>query len=656
MTTHPPQPIAFSRPWLGSDEEAGAAAAIASGWIVGGPRQLEFETEFARLCAATHAIAVSSWTTGAFLVLHALGIGPGDEVIVPSLTFVASVNVIRHVGATPVFADIDLATYNIDPSDVERRLTSRTRLVVPVDQIGLPSDVDRITEIVTRHGGIKIFQDAACSFASTSRGRPVGSYADICCFSLHARKIVTTGEGGMIVTSDPDFAARLRRLRHQGMSLSDFERHGANPTTFESYPEIGYNFRLTDIQAGVGLAQLKRLDEILTRRRTIADRYFEGLKKVPWLVPPHVPAGLAPNWQSFQVRVRREAPVGRNELMDLLYRRGVPTRRGVMASHLELPYKGMGRDLPNTLVAAEQGLQLPMHPGLTEEQQAYIIDCLFEIGRPAQTIRAAAAPTARHHGVAREALRVPDFIIAGAPRSGTTWLYDVLNRHPAVYMANPRSPEPKFFLRDDLYARGLEYYRRYFERAGSDQVCGEKSTNYLESSQAAERIASSLPHVKLVFVLRDPVTRAWSNYLWSRMNGLETLSFADAMEKECERERSYAPEHRYSRPFSYLSRGLYTGLLVPYVRLFGIDRILVLRFEDIISDAGTFAAEVHRFLGVAERPKDAISLGAVNPSENRDGLSLPLALRRRLEGFYTEPNQKLQALLGRSSALWAYNA
>jgi perosamine synthetase len=369
--------VAFSRPLFGREEEEAAAAAIRSGWVVGGPRLAEFEERFAALSEVAHAVGVSSWTTGAFLVLKALGIGPGDEVIVPSLTFIASVNVIIHAGATPVFADVDPLTFNIDPDDVVRKIGPRTRAILPVDQLGIPCSIDRILEVARRHGLI-VIQDAACAFGSRFRGRPVGAFAPITVFSLHARKIVTTGEGGMILTNDETLARRLRRLRHQGMSLSDFERHGALPTNFESYPEIGYNFRITDIQAAVGLCQLRRLPEMLAGRQRAAELYRAGLAAYPWLEPPFVPPEATANWQSFQIRVPAGGPLGRNELMESLYHRGVETRRGVMASHLEPPYASVRTSLPHTERAAAECLQLPMHSGLTDADVETVLAALTD--------------------------------------------------------------------------------------------------------------------------------------------------------------------------------------------------------------------------------------------------------------------------------------
>jgi perosamine synthetase len=371
-------PIAFSRPYLGEEELQGVAAVLRSGWIVGGSRLAALENRFAELCGAAEAVGVSSWTTGAFLVLHSLGIGPGDEVIVPSLTFIASVNVVRHVGATPVFVDVDPATYNVDPADVARKITARTRAILPVDQIGLPCDIDAINEIAARYR-VAVIDDAACAFGSRNRNRPVGSLAEVTIFSLHARKVVTTGEGGMIVTNDRALAERLRRLRHQGMSLSDFARHNASPTMFEEYPEIGYNFRITDIQAAIGLAQLDRLDDLLARRRAVAERYQRALARHPVFIPPHVPAELLPNWQSYQIALRPDSPVTRNAVMERLHTMGIPTRRGVMASHLELPYRAMGAVLPNTETIAATTLQLPMHPALSAVQQDRVLAALAAV-------------------------------------------------------------------------------------------------------------------------------------------------------------------------------------------------------------------------------------------------------------------------------------
>jgi hypothetical protein len=249
-------------------------------------------------------------------------------------------------------------------------------------------------------------------------------------------------------------------------------------------------------------------------------------------------------------------------------------------------------------------------------------------------------------------VRLPDFIIGGAPRSGTTWLYELLDRHPDIYMARPLKPEPKFFLVDQLYDRGLDYYAAtWFAAAGAARLAGEKSTDYLESAAAADRIARDLPQVKLVFILREPAARAYSNYVWSRMNGLETEDFATALRLEEQREKQLPERLRFARPFSYFSRGLYADLLAPYFERFARPQILVLRFEDIRDRPRDLAGRLHRFLGVDLRPGDAGGLGVVNPSE--EGLArFDDEVRRGLLARYEEANRRLAALVGPEFELW----
>jgi Sulfotransferase domain len=250
-------------------------------------------------------------------------------------------------------------------------------------------------------------------------------------------------------------------------------------------------------------------------------------------------------------------------------------------------------------------------------------------------------------------MRLPDFIIGGAPRSGTTWLYELLDRHPGVYMARPLKPEPKFFLVDHVYEKGLKFYAdTWFAAAGDARLAGEKSTDYLESAAAAARIARDLPDVKLVFILREPAERAYSNYLWSRMNGLETEDFGTALRLEAQRENELPQRLRFARPFSYFSRGLYADLLAPYLEQFSREQMLILRFEDIRVRPRELAGRLHRFLGVSPRPHDADGLGVINPSE-RTGLTLDEAVHRDLLARYAEPNCRLASLVGPDFELWA---
>jgi hypothetical protein len=249
-------------------------------------------------------------------------------------------------------------------------------------------------------------------------------------------------------------------------------------------------------------------------------------------------------------------------------------------------------------------------------------------------------------------MRLPDFLIGGAPRSGTTWLYRALDRHPAVYMAKPAKPEPKFFLVDHLYARGLEYYSRtWFEDAPPGRVAGEKSTDYLESAAAAERIARDLPNARLVFILREPVDRAYSNYRWTRMNGLETEDFETALRLEDKRE---LPERlKFTRPYSYFSRGLYADLLQPYFDRVDRDRILVLKFEDLADRPSEQLVRLQSFLGVAPRPEDADGLGIVNPSERNETDQIPAHVIEDLRERYRPSNEKLSRLLGPDFEVWS---
>jgi hypothetical protein len=248
-------------------------------------------------------------------------------------------------------------------------------------------------------------------------------------------------------------------------------------------------------------------------------------------------------------------------------------------------------------------------------------------------------------------LRLPDFLIGGAPRSGTTWLYWLLDRHPSVYMAKPVKPEPKFFLVDGIYARGLEHYATWFAGARPDQLAGEKSTDYLESAAAAARIAKDLPSAKLVFILREPVSRAYSNYLWTKMNGLETEDFETAIRIEEQRERELPERLKFARPFSYVSRGMYADMLRPYLDRFPREQILITRFEDIVNRPRELARDLQRFLGIEERPQDADDLGVINPAERSvDGI--PDGARRELAARYAEPNRELARMLGSTFQIW----
>ncbi len=279
--------IPVARPFVDKEEEDAVLQVLRSGWLSQGQRVAEFEQQFARYAGAKYAIAVSSCTTALHLALLAAGIAPGDEVLCPSLSFIATANSIRYVGATPVFVDIDPSTFNLDPARIEASVTPRTRAILLVHQIGMPAPLSEIAEIARRRNLI-VIEDAACAIGSVYNGQRIGlPHGFMACFSFHPRKILTTGEGCMVTTGDERIAARLRRLRQHAMGTSDLARHNSKSVLTETYDEVGYNYRMTDMQAAIGLVQLGRLEGFLARRRALALRYSEELGKIGWLIPPY---------------------------------------------------------------------------------------------------------------------------------------------------------------------------------------------------------------------------------------------------------------------------------------------------------------------------------------------------------------------------------
>ncbi len=367
--------VPFARPWLPGGEAEALAEVVASGWVSQGPRVEAFERAFAARVGAPHAVATTNCTTALALALHTAGVGPGDEVVVPSLSFIATANAVWHCGARPVFADVDPVTLNLDPAAAEAAVGPRTRAVMPVHQLGLPADMDAFAALGARHG-VAIVQDAACAIGAEVGGIPVGGLDSPACYSLHPRKVITTGEGGMITTHDEALAERLRRLRAHGMDLSDLARHRARAVVVEQYPERGFNARMTDLQAALGLCQLEVLDEVLAERRRLAERYTAALGGVPGLTTPRTPDGVRRTWQSYAVRIEPGAAVGRDELMARLLQDGIATRRGVMAIHLEASYAGEGGELPHTEAAARELLLLPLFPGLGDDAQDAVVASL----------------------------------------------------------------------------------------------------------------------------------------------------------------------------------------------------------------------------------------------------------------------------------------
>lgn len=370
--------IPVARPFVAEEEEAGVLAVLRSGWLTQGQRVEEFERKFADYVGSQHAIAVSSCTTALQVALWAYGIGEGDEVICPSLSFIATANAITSNRATPIFADIERDSFNIDPSAIEALITPRTRAIMVVHQIGLPANLSVIKEIADRHHLILI-EDAACAIGSEYKGLRVGSpVGNLACFSFHPRKILTTGEGGMITTNDPLLAQRLRSLRQHSMSLSDVARHQSTTISTEVYPEVGFNYRMTDLQAAIGLAQLGRLPALLARRRELASRYTQNLQHLSWIQTPRAAEEYLHNYQSYMITLRGSAAAKRNDLMQYLLSLNISTRRSVMAIHREAPYRLASSDdqLPNTSVVADTGIILPLFHQMTLDDHDRVIEAL----------------------------------------------------------------------------------------------------------------------------------------------------------------------------------------------------------------------------------------------------------------------------------------
>lgn len=386
--------IPIARPLLGEEEEKAAARALASGWVSQGPEVAAFEKEFSACVGARHACAVSSCTTALHLALLAVGVRPGDEVATVSHSFIATANAIRYCGAVPVFVDIQPDTFNLDPDLLETALGPRTRAILCVHQLGMPCDLPSILNVARKHD-LPVVEDAACAIGSEIRvndawepiGRPHG---DIACFSFHPRKVLTTGDGGMLTTDNAEYDRQYRLLRQHCMDVPDTVRHGSPEVIFESYPALGFNYRMTDIQASIGRVQLKRLPDIVETRRKLADRYHEMLGGVPGLGLPHEPNWARSNWQSYCVRLPAEAV--QKQVMQRMLDEGVASRRGVMCAHREKAYPPGTWDCNKTedcdcgpyrcrrLTVSEQvqddALMLPLYPQMSPLDQERVVEVI----------------------------------------------------------------------------------------------------------------------------------------------------------------------------------------------------------------------------------------------------------------------------------------
>ncbi len=355
-----------------------------------GPEVAAFESEFATAVAAPHACAVSSCTAALHLALLAAGVSAGDEVITASHSFIATANAIRYCGALPVFADIDPQTLNLNPALAEAAITEKTRAILCVHQVGMPCDLRAFKDIASRHG-LCLIEDAACAIGSEifwagSRWERIGlPHGDMACFSFHPRKVLSTGDGGMLTTTDDDFDNKVRSWRHHGTNVSAHTRHASGQVTWESYGDLGYNYRMTDIQGAIGREQLRRLNTIVARRRDLAARYTSMLCRVPGVTPPVEPEWARSNWQSYVIRLDNR--LGQREVMQRLLDQGISTRRGVMCAHREPAYPaGTWRSAPGGLRHSEEAQDhtviLPLYPSMPDEDQDYVVASLERAVRP----------------------------------------------------------------------------------------------------------------------------------------------------------------------------------------------------------------------------------------------------------------------------------
>ena len=370
--------IPIALPFLGKEEAKEAYDTILSGWVTQGPKVAEFETKFAEYVGSEYAIAVSNCTTALHLSMIVSGIKEGDEVICPSMSYIATANSIRYVNATPIFAEVD-NDYNLNLNDTKAKITSKTKAVLLVHQMGMPANIKKFQKLCDEHN-LVLIEDAACSIGSSINEKKIGSHSDLVCFSFHPRKVITTGDGGMVTTSNPKFSEKLKLLRQHGMSVNDRVRHESEKVIFEEYSELGYNYRMTDIQASVGIHQLAKLDTIVRERRKIAFKYIKELKKYDFIKLPIEPEGIFSNYQAFPIYLNKSCPISRNNFMQLLLDVGISTRRGIMNAHREPAYKHMHlHSLPISEDLADNSLLLPLYHPMSDEDINYVLSNISKI-------------------------------------------------------------------------------------------------------------------------------------------------------------------------------------------------------------------------------------------------------------------------------------
>lgn len=371
--------IQISLPVTGEEEWHALKEPLYSGWLTSGPKVREFEQLFAERHQVKHALAVTSATTALHLALVALGIKPGDQVIVPAFTWISTANVVEYCGAEVVFVDIDPKTFNLDVYDLSCRITNKTKAIIPVHLFGLCADIDAIKKIA---GEIPLIEDGACAAGAGYFGRPSGGLGAIGCFSFHPRKSITTGEGGMVTTNDDQIAERIGMLRNHGASISEEQRHlGARPYILPEFNMLGFNYRMTDLQGAVGIVQIKKLDTFIEERNKWASFYSSELSGVDWLSMPTYQQGYRHGWQSFVTLVDEEkSPMTRNQMMEKLQEKGVSTRPGTHAVHMlsyyRNKYKHKASDFPGAALANDCSMAIPLHNRMSPEDYQYVVNTI----------------------------------------------------------------------------------------------------------------------------------------------------------------------------------------------------------------------------------------------------------------------------------------
>jgi|TARA_B100001564_G_C20663759_1_gene682779 perosamine synthetase len=371
--------IPISKPVTGSDEWEALKEPIMSGWLTSGPKVRAFEDAFAKRHKVKHAIAVTSATTALHLALVALEIKKDDEVIVPAFTWVSTANVVLYQGAKVVFCDIDPTTFNLDPKKLKDKITSKTKAIMVVHLFGLCAPMDEIKNV---SGNIPLIEDAACASGSEYKEIPAGGLGLMGCFSFHPRKLITTGEGGMITTNDEKFGSRLKVLRNHGASISEEERHsGPKPFILSDFNELGYNYRMTDLQGAIGEVQLKKLDSLIEERNKWANFYNRELEKITWLNLPTNTEDCKHAWQSYVILVdETKSPFSRNTIMELLQEKGISTRPGTHAIHMLGYYSRKNnfspQDFPGAQIANDYSISIPLHNNMEKDDFKYIVNTL----------------------------------------------------------------------------------------------------------------------------------------------------------------------------------------------------------------------------------------------------------------------------------------